>query len=354
MRVLIAGLGGIGQRHARNLRAILGDDLELVAYRTRRLTRTITPSLQADVDRNVESDLGITVFSDLDAALDTCPDAAFICNPSSLHVPVAMSCVLRGCDLFVEKPLASSLEGVDALIEAAESSRRVAMVGYQLRFHPCIQMLSQILTSGELGKPLAVRAIVGEFLPGFHPYEDYRESYAANEALGGGVVLTQIHELDYLYALFGPVRAVYSLGGHWTDLEIDVEDVASTLMQASFGGRPLPIHVQQDYLQSPAVRRCEVVGEHGIAVAALDSKTVTVSRLGAERVQGFPTFDRNQMFVDELRHFLHCVETREKPLVDLRDGAASLRTALAIKESMARDTLVHLHDGGDYEHTRSV
>ena len=71
---------------------------------------------------------------------------------------------------------------------------------------------------GKLGNLLAVRATIGEYLPNWHPYEDYRQMYASRADLGGGVILSQIHEFDYLYSLFGVPRRVYALGGQWSDL----------------------------------------------------------------------------------------------------------------------------------------
>ena len=343
MKALIVGLGGIGQRHASNLRSILKDRVDLMAYRVRGLTQVITSTLEADAGRNVERDFGIRVFTDLEAALAQRPDVAFVCNPTSLHVETAAACVAGGCDVFVEKPLSDRLDGVDELIEAAGQAKRIGMVGYHMRFNPCLRSLADVLKSGVLGDVLAVRATIGEYLPGFHPYEDYREGYAAKASLGGGVVLTQIHEFDYLYSLFGPIHSVYALGGHWSHLELDVEDIASTLMQASAGTRPLPIHLQQDYVQKPPVRQCEVVGDHGTAVLDFRALSVTVARPDAAPVvHSFAGFDRNQMFVDEVTHFLDCVRTRERPIVDLREGAKSLRIALAVKESMASQTVVRL------------
>lgn len=341
MKALVVGLGGIGQRHARNLRSILGDRLELSAYRVRGLTHVITTTLDADANRNVEKELGIEVFTDLASALARRPDVAVICNPSSRHVETAKACLEGGCDLFIEKPLSDRLDGVDDLIEAAARAKRIAMVGYHFRFNPCLRTLASVLESGVLGEILAVRSTIGEYLPGFHRYEDYREGYAAKADLGGGVVLTQIHELDYLYSLFGPIRSVYALGGHWSHLDLDVEDVASTLMEATIGGRPLPIHLQQDYLQNPAARQCEVVADRGKVVADFRALSVTVFRPDeAPIVHSFEGFDRNQMFIEEMRHFLHAVETRTRPIVDLRDGAESLRTAIAVKRSIASRTVV--------------
>jgi predicted dehydrogenase len=344
MKILMVGLGGIGQRHLRNLRTLLGDEVEIIAYRVRRLSQVITPTLQVDTDRDVEQVYGVRVFAELEAALAEKPDVAFICNPSSLHVPVALACVRAGCDLFMEKPLSNDLQGLDELQALVVKHSRIVMVGYQLRFHPCFLRLQEIVRSGVLGNLLAVRAAVGEYLPGWHRYEDYRQGYAARADLGGGVILSQIHELDYLYALFGKAKRLFAIGGHWSSLEIDVEDMASMLMECEFDGRPLPVHLQQDYLQRPSQRQCEVVGDAGKAVLDLPSLSVTLYGPEGELADRFTCeqFDRNQLFLDETKHFLDCVRTRNKPVVDLQEGIWSLRLALAAKKSIACGGVVEL------------
>ncbi len=345
MKILIIGLGGIGQRHTRNLRALLGDSVEIIAYRVRRLTHVVTPTMGADQERNVEDVYNIRTFSSLDEALAQKPDIAYVCNPSSLHVAVTRACLIAGCDIFLEKPLADSLEGTAELVDLAREHKRIAMVGYQLRFHPCVIRLTEIVRSGVLGNLLGVRATIGEYLPNWHPYEDYRIMYAARADLGGGVVLTQIHEFDFLYSIFGTPTRVYAVGGHWSDLELDVEDTASILMEAAYAGRILPIQLHQDYLQSPPNRQCEVIGDHGRVVMDLHAQTVTTYTRNNPIPEIFKieNFDRNNLFLDQARHFLHCVETRQKPVVDIADGIQSLRMALAVKQSIAEHQPIDLN-----------
>jgi predicted dehydrogenase len=62
-----------------------------------------------------------------------------------------------------------------------------------MRFHPCLQRLHELVLEKKVGQILSVRAEVGEYLPGWHTYEDYRQGYAARQDLGGGVILSQIH-----------------------------------------------------------------------------------------------------------------------------------------------------------------
>jgi predicted dehydrogenase len=344
LKVLVVGLGAIGQRHVRNLRALLGSEVEILAYRVRRLPHVVTPSLETVPDSSVETEYNIRVYARLEEALAERPAMAFICNPTSLHVPAALTCVRAGCDLFIEKPVSNDLAGLSALLDEVQMQGRIAMVGYQLRFHPCFRALDQLVGERSLGSLLSVRAVVGEYLPGWHPYEDYRALYAARADLGGGVILSQIHEFDYLYALFGLPRRLFAIGGHLSHLEIDVEDLASTLMEFNVDGRILPVHLLQDYLQRPASRSCEVLGSRGRVL--MDLPSLSLTRYDGDGVAGesrkWDKWTRNEAYQDELQHFLDCVQTRRKPLVDLVDGIASLRMALAAKESIATGGVIEL------------
>lgn len=339
MKALVVGLGGIGQRHTRNLRALAGDDLELTAWRVRRSTPLLTDTLGVESEGGVEERYGIRNVDSLEAALAEKPDAVLICNPSNLHVPTAQAAAEAGCHLFIEKPLSNDLNGVDALARTVEAKGRAALVAYQWRFHPLLRRVKEILDQGLLGRLAAVEAHIGEYLPAWHKYEDYRQMYASRRDQGGGVILTQIHEMDYLFWLFGAPSRVFAIGGHRSRLEIDVEDTASILMDVD--GMPVQLH--QDYLQRPPRRSLQIVGDEGKLVADLLAPKLQVFRNG-ELVEEsvFEGFTRNQMFVDEMRHFLDCIAGKALPVVSLRDGATSLQTALAARQSLETGHMVTL------------
>jgi len=336
LRVLVAGLGAIGQRHVRNLRAELGDAVQISAFRTRGLNQVFTDTLQIEPGANLAEKYGLTVYTDLSAALADRPDAVFICTPSSGHLPLALAAAEAGCHLFIEKPLADTYEGVERLAALSEARGLVAVVGYQMRFHPLLLAARSLLAQGAIGQPVAVRAETGEYLPAWHAYEDYRQTYGARRDLGGGAVLSQIHELDYLLWLFGPAGRVFALGGHLSDLEIDVEDVASTLLECQANGRVLPVHLQQDYLQRPPSRTLQVVGNAGKLL--IDFRALTLQAYGAAgqvvEQQSWPDFQRNDLFLQELRSFLAQMQGQPTPLVTVRADLRTLRVALAIRASL--------------------
>ena len=344
MKVLFIGLGGIGQRHLRNLQAIAGDDLEVIAYRERNSSQVISDKLVVEEGTDIQTRFGLKVFHNLKDALAENPSVAFVCNPTSMHLAAAKAVAEHGCHLFIEKALSDSLDGVEELITLAESRKLVCMVGYQMRFHPCLTALKKILKSGTLGRILAVNAEVGEYMPAWHKYEDYRQLYAARRDLGGGVIVSQIHEFDYIQWLFGSPTSVYAVGGHLSSLEIDVEDVASITMTCVQDDRNIPVHLHQDYLQRPPTRNCKVIGDQGKVVLDFIGLNLTHYGQDGEVVThaDFSGFERNQLFIDQTRHFLDCVRTGAEPCVTLRCGALSLRMALAARRSLETGQIVKL------------
>jgi predicted dehydrogenase len=342
MKILIAGLGSIGQRHARNLRTLLGDRVDLLAYRVRGLPHVISERMTLDSSVSVEERYGIRAFDDFDAALAEQPAAVIVCNPTRFHVPTAIKALHAGCHVLIEKPLSDSAEHVDELIGCASRRGLVAAVGYQLRFHPALIRLLQLLADDCIGRVHHVRAEWGEYLPDAHPYEDYRESYAARADLGGGVILCYIHELDYLTWLFGVPRRVSATGGRSGLLEIDVEDHATITMVNAIDGRDVTIELHQSFAQLSPSRSCVVSGERGEIAVDLMAPSLEVRLAGGRRNrETFDGFQRNDLFLDEMKMFLAAVDGGPVA-VPAGDAAVSLRIALAARQSLRTGEAVDL------------
>jgi predicted dehydrogenase len=344
VKVLMCGLGSIGQRHVRNLRAILGDEVEILAYRSRRSSPVLNADMTVKAGADLESTYNIRSFTDLDAALSQHPDAVFITNPNTLHLPVALAAARVGCHLFIEKPISHSLDGLDELVCLVEEKQLTVFVAYQFRFHPGLHWVRSMIDEGRLGQLVAAHIVNAEYLPSWHPYEDYREGYAARAELGGGSLRVQTHEMDYALWLFGMPRQVFAVGGHLSNLEINVEDSVSMLLRCEYQGKPLPVHIHLDYLQRPPQRVCEIVGDKGKLRYDYYAGEVVLHELGADKPTNysFKDFDRNQMFMEEIRHFLACIRGEAKSIVDLREGIRSMKIAHAADESLKSGQVVAL------------
>lgn len=342
-KVLFVGLGGVGQRHLRNLKLIKGDKVEIFAYRIRKEQMVLNDKLEVVKDETLEEKYSIRCVASLEEGFEKGVDTVFICNPTSMHLDVLEKCIVNNCNIFIEKPISHSLENFEHINEYLKNYNRVLFVGYQNRYHPCIQKLKNFLEEKEIGRVVSVNAEIGECVKNWHKYEDYRRMYACRKDLGGGVIVTQIHELDYLYYLFGMPQKVYAVGGKLSDLEIDVEDVVDILMTYKMDSFTIPVMVHEDYLQSPARRKCRVIGTEGkIEIDLLESRINLYDSNGELAFQETYDFNRNDMFVDEVKDFIACIEENKEATISFDEGVKSLEIAMAVKASLERGCLIEL------------
>lgn len=319
MKFLIAGLGSIGRRHLRNLIA-LGEE-DIVLYRTGKST---LPSEELS---------GHVIEDDLDSALAHNPDAVIISNPTALHLDVAIPAARSGCALLLEKPIAATMQRVDELVGAVEDSGSPVLVGFQYRFHPGLLALKKALVNGRLGRPLYARAHWGEYLPDWHPWEDYRQSYAARPELGGGVALTLCHPFDYLRLLFGDVLSIDGWVGNLSDLDLDVEDCAEAWL-AFANGVKAAVHL--NYFERPKRHTLEIIGSEARLSWSDDTGGVIINEKDGTSTAVYAPpagFERNTLFISEMSHFLELVSGVSAPICSLDDGIEALRLVMALKAS---------------------
>lgn len=186
-------------------------------------------------------------------------DVGFVTNVSSEHIGTAKILANANCHLFIEKSLSNSLISVSNLLTITKKKQLITQMGCNFRFHDCIKKIKQILLNNELGRMISARVEWDTYLPEWHPYEDHRTSYASRKDLGGGVVLTCIHKIDYLYWFFADVKVV-AMTGTYSDLGIDVDDLAVIIMKFK---NNVIAELHLDYFQRPDFRSCKIVGTKG-------------------------------------------------------------------------------------------
>lgn len=327
--ILIVGYGSIGRRHLQNLRAL--SHKNFILYRTGKSTLP---------DDEIP---GIPVEYDLNEALAHRPWITIVANPTALHMEVALAAAKAGSHLFLEKPVSNTLSGVEKLRQIAHKKGLVIMVGYQFRFHPLLRQIKRLLETNEIGPVVSAQAHWGEYLPDWHPGEDYHQSYAAKKELGGGVILTLSHPFDYLRWLFGEVGSVFAVQSQNGGLGIDVEDSADILLSFKSGAIG---NVHLDYIQHPPEHTLRIIGQKGVIFwDNLNGllKWQSGKTGGKWKKLSVPkNFDRNTMFIDEMHHFLTCITNSEQPLCTIDDGITALRIALSAKQSAKEKQLVKL------------
>lgn len=350
MKVLIFGLGSIGQRHVRLLKSLSSKyDLEIGAYRSRKFNWVISDKLEANLDRDPCDFYDIKAFYSEEEAFDWEPDVSFITNPISMHVETALKAVRQGTHVFIEKPLGSSTKSTEALEKEIKSRSLQGMVGYQTRFHPAYQKIKEIIKDKILGDLTYASLHFGEWLPGMHPYEDYRISHASRKDEGGGVILCLSHEIDLCSWLFGRPLSVYATGGHLSsDLELDgVEDTANLSFTFKQEERRFPVNVHLDFIQSPPRREILIVGSKGKVEFNYHTNIFKLSLISPEKRTeeiSYADFQRNDMFVNELEAFFDSIVSGKENPIPVKDGIQTLEICDACKESLASGELVKFNE----------
>jgi predicted dehydrogenase len=327
VRFLVVGCGSIGKRHIGNL-------LHLAAG------EVIAMDLDAARREETAGRMRIEVLDDLDRALDRDPEVVLVATPPSTHLDVALRAALRGCHLFVEKPLADRIDGLDELERTTSANNLVTMVGCNMRFHPGLVEVKRLIDEGAVGRVVAALAQFGQYLPSWHPREDYRRSYSARRDRGGGVILDAIHEIDYLRWMLGDVTEVACFAGTLSDLEIDTEDTAAIVLRFATGAVG---EVHLDYVQHAYTRGCRIIGTEG--VVRWDHPSGETAFFAAttkrwETTRSLSGWDPNEMYVAELRRFLRCLTGREPPLNDLSEARKVLQIAVAAKTAAERHAVL--------------
>lgn len=328
MKFLIAGFGSIGRRHLRNLR-LLGET-EFVLLRSNKSTLP---------DDEIA---GLPLETDITAALAHNPEAVIISNPTALHLDVAIPAARAGCAILMEKPISHSLDRMEEFKQAVKAGGARVLLGYQFRFHPGLRQVKTWLDGGLIGRLLSFRCHWGEYLPNWHPWEDYRTSYSARQDLGGGVIVTLSHPLDYLRWLIGDVKSLWAFAGRLSDLEIQVEDYAEIGLR--FKNNVIgSLHL--DYYQQPPSHTLEITGTKGrIHWDNSDGGAELFrSETGDWHTVPLPeNFDRNDLFITETRHFLDVAQKKTDPICSIEDGEAALKICQAVLQSAESGTLIDL------------
>lgn len=335
MKVLFCGLGGIGQRHLRNIRKIV-PHAEFAAVRRIGRTFEIDDSLRPDYSVDITEKYSVRTYKTLWEAFEFRPDFAVVANPTSAHVATTTALVKERIPVFLEKPVSSEEEGLDQLVELSSSLSIPTMVGYMLRFHPGVQKLKSLIDGNRIGRLFSVHVALNSYMPSWHVYEQYNEFYAGVAALGGGVILTEVHEIDLLDWFFGAPKRLWVIGGKQSAFEFDVEDTVCCLFEHEFRRSMLPITVNMSFVQRPIGRTITLYGEQGAINWDFVNSSISVEdqAQGVRETFAMTGFERNSLFVSEIEHFLECLTRKTEPLTSLQRVASGHKTALRMRRAL--------------------
>jgi predicted dehydrogenase len=316
-RILVVGGGSIGKRHAGNFKQ-LGAHVGVVETR-------------ADRRAEVTEKIGVGTYEDLDTALKDGYDAVVVGVPTAFHASVAAKSVEAGAHLLIEKPIGNVVADMQKVLKEAERKKLAVLVGYTYRFWPPLLKLKELLDRSVIGRVYSVDIVFSEYLPDWHPWEDYRAWFMSKKELGGGAMLDESHAVDMARWLFGEIGEVFCRTGNLSHLEMTADDYAQFVVSFASGAMGV---IHMDLFGRKHRRFLHVCGERGNV-----SWDFFANRIDIDHVEGRHTeilnftCERNEMFLTEARHFLDCIEGKAAPVVTGADGLQTLRVLLAGIES---------------------
>ncbi|MBP9853709.1 MAG: Gfo/Idh/MocA family oxidoreductase [Candidatus Omnitrophica bacterium] len=323
MKLLVIGGGSIGKRCMRNLISIGIQKENITVVETR-----------ADRQQEIRETIGIQNFyTDLDKALKAEKYyAGFICAPTHLHIPIGIKLAQNGVHMLMEKPLAHNLDGIEALKTAVEENQIVVAMAYIFRYHPGIQKVKELLDAGAIGKVITIRGEFSEYLPDWHPWEDYRSFYMAKKSTGGGSILDQCHIMDLTHYLIGEFDSVFAVNTKLSSLEIEADDIAEMIVTFKNG---VVGSIHTDIFGRDHKKYLEIKGEEGNLY--WDFYANEVQHYEAKTkckhfYRKFPT-DFNLCYIQELKNFLAACEGKEEPKANLQVGIETMELILSAEKS---------------------
>lgn len=318
IQLLVVGCGSIGERHIRCLTHVGGVVITPVDPRTERLEA---------MQRLYGTTPGLTEYDQAD--LDTF-DAVLICTPTNQHIPQAMRAAQAGCHLFVEKPLSTTLDGVQELITYCREHALVLQPGYVYRHMPLFPQIEKALESGELGTVHLIH------IKGGYPVErarpDFRSTYWMSAQAGGGVFHDCSHQFEFIQHLISPIIAVTSQKRHFEfEVEEDVEDTGIALLE--FAGGAVGT-ASLNHFQRNRTSRIEIVGNKGTLMWEIDKHNLTVYKdddrsWHRHRIEQEP----DTPYINQAADFLGVLRGEHPPRVTGEDGLRALRVTLAALQS---------------------
>ncbi len=289
--------------------------------------------LDTEKAAKVASEVGCEYTADLDSILDDV-DAVSVCLPHHLHAPISQKLLEAGKHVLVEKPMANTEQECLAMIDAAKQRELTLMVAFPLRYRPAYQALKKAVSSGEYGKVISANGFVhGRLQPAPGTW------FSRKEQLGGGVLFSHgCHDLDVMIWLLGQPQRSYYVGTHvgteWMEGEgtaqciFEFDEGALGNLSVSWG---LPYKDQRSRIQVHTTEAMLAVTGSNLVIRDKDGeRNLYEPPAGSQRTPGTGV-------IDEINHFIDCIQTGKEPLTNGHEALKSLRVVWELyKEAEAR------------------
>lgn len=341
-RLALIGAGIMGRHHLEV--ALANPGIEVVGV------SDPSPGARADAAAR-----GVATFDDHRSMIDaTAPDGVLISAPNSLHAPLAIDCIERGIATLIEKPVADSVAGGLAMLDAQQKSGAPVLVGHHRRHNPLLRAARAHVAAGGLGRVTAVNGMWLRRKPDAY----FREEWKSDPARGGGVLLINaIHDFDSLRMLCGEIDSICAAVSN-AGRGLPVEDTAAVMIRFRSGA--LGTMTVSDNVVAPWC--WEMTSREDPRFAHVPENAYVIC--GTEGSLAVPTLEhwsnrhdggRDACFTCQrlyhvpadsmtlqMAHFLRVMRREEAPEIGVADALRTLAATLAVTLSSRSGTWVDL------------
>ena len=336
MNFLIVGLGSMGKRRVRCLKALGYENNDIAGF-----------DLREDRRKEAEQKYGIKTYSDIGKALDAEKPSAFVISvPPDFHHIYMKTAIENGIHFFVEASVVDT--DMDIIKEKLRNTDIVAAPSATLLFHPAIKVISEIIKNGKLGKISNIIFHSGQYLPDWHTYEKVEEYYVSNPATGGAREIVPF-ELTWLTNLFGlpervcgNVRKTIAIEGaekidDTYNFLLDYEDVLAS--------------ITIDAVSRHATRRLVINGDQKQLIwdwnlnnvqvyDPLTNKWENISYEMKAAESGYNLNIGENMYIDELNAFIQAIEEKKPFINSIENDHNVLKLLYAIEQADRNSTYI--------------
>lgn len=331
MRGLVVGLGSMGKRRIRNLRALGMADIAGVDPR-------------ADRRDEAAQKYGVAIYAEFAAAVEGFrPDVVVISTPPQHHMTHAWASFERGIPCFIEASVVDA-ERILALHEAASTSPVLVAPSCTMRYFPGPRKVKELIRAGVIGRPLNFNYYFGQYLPDWHPLEHIEDFYVSNRDTGACREIVPF-ELTWLNDVFGHPEPLACVRAKLSDMNADIDDVYHCVV--GYPGGVLGNLTVEVLARPHALQDMRVAGSEGFLVFNAHERFVRYANLEG---RDWTQFDLNsgtvetgyiyaeEPYIAEMREFLEAVRQRDKSLFPntLLDDYHVLQTLYGLEELSAK------------------
>ena len=334
MKILVIGLGSMGKRRLRNLKALKEEDV--IAF-----------DLREDRRKEVEEKYGIRTFANFEEAMKEKPEVFLISVPPHIHLEYQLYAAKNNIHFFTEASVVR--DRLNEVIEIIKEKDIIGAASSTLRFHPAVKRIKELVDNNEIGKLCTFTHHSGQYLPDWHPWEKVKDYYVSQKETGGGREIVPF-ELSWITWIFGDVASVSGLVRNTLNMGDNIDDVYQVLLTFKSG---LIAHMLVDVVSRYAYRHFKLLGADGVIEWDWNTKQVGVFNPENQEwkyfkedtgtaQEGYNPNIIEEMYIDEMKHFLNAVKGKEKYHYTLEDDEKVLDILYKIEESHLKQTKIDL------------